>query len=216
MSVELRPLTRRQQRELRGYVSWAPLLFRAILFVSVVAVLAWLLRSIHGRLTSAVSIFAHDAWWATPVVIFAVALYLASGRWTGGRSFRAKVRADLAGGVAAARRVSVVDAIEVAEHEDEGPTYFLHTEDGKTMFFAGQYMDRLRRKGFPWRRFTILEAPASGVFFELSAEGERVTPSVRRGPLPWHEVKKYGILRKKYDVLDVDFESLKQVPPTPE
>ena len=212
MQSELRPLRRRQEDDLRGYVSWGPQVFRATVFVGVVGFVGWLLRSIQARVTSPGSPYAHAAWWVVPVVVLAAALYRVSRRWTGGRAFRARVRSDLARGMAAAHRVVISDAIEITEGRDEGPTYFVLTDDGKTMFFTGQYMDRLRRKGFPWKAFAILEAPDSKVLFDVVAEGEgeRLTPSMRRGPLTWQDVKKYGILRAKYGDLDVDFESLKR------
>lgn len=87
---------------------------------------------------------------------------------------------------------------------------FILTDEGQTMIFAGQYLDRLKGKGFPWTSFDIVEAPDSRIFFRIVAAGERLTPSSRRPPLTWEEAKRFGILNETYRMLDVDFESLKR------
>jgi hypothetical protein len=136
-------------------------------------------------------------------------LYRVAGRGTGGPQFRAAVRVDIARGVAAAHRVVAVDAIEVEEQEDEGPTYFLLTDDGKTMVFSGQYLESYKRKGFPWTTFEILEGPESKVFFGLVPDGARLAPSLRRGPLSWEEYKQFVSGSRNYAILDVAFDALK-------
>jgi hypothetical protein len=204
-----RPLTKRQRSELIGYLAPGVTLFRAVLFLCVVVALGWLLRAIQTRVVPLDSPLAHDAWWIVPTLAFATWLYLISKRWTGGHAFRRKVRSDLQRGTAAVHRISVVDAVEVHEQEDEGPTYFILTEEGRVMFFAGQYLDKYRRKGFPWRTFEIVETPDSRIFLDLEAAGEPVEPSSRREPLSWEETKRLGIVKAKYGTLEVDFASVK-------
>lgn len=173
-----------------------------------VAVTAWISHAVSARIGHPV--FRSPLWWIVPSVVVGVLLYRVAGRGTGGPKFRAAVRADIARGVTAAHRVVVVDAIEVEEQEDEGPAYFVLTADGKTMVFAGQYLEGYKRKGFPWKAFEILEAPESKVFFGLVPDGARLAPSLRRGPLTWEEHKRFVAGSRNYAILDVAFEALKE------
>jgi hypothetical protein len=203
--TELRPLSRKETAELRGYVAIGIGLFRVVLFLAAVALAGLLLRALQRLFP----VLGDYPWWAVPTGLGAWALYRASSRWTGGRDFRARVRRDLAGGSLAVRKVQALDAIEVEEQEDEGPSYFILTQDGRTILFSGQYLDRYRGKGFPWTSFEILEAPESGVFFGLRSLGERLAPS-RRPPFGWEERKALGSFNRNYQVVDVDFPSLKR------
>jgi hypothetical protein len=204
-----RPLTKREQSELRGYIAIGPALFRAALYLGAVAIVAGILRALYKVVAGPPASMADEAWWIVPTIGFAAWLLRISGRWTGGRAGRRKIKADLEGGVALARRVDAVDAIVVEEQEDEGPTFFLRTNDGRTMFFGGQELYRYCRKGFPWKAFDIFETPESGRLLDIVAAGERLTPSTRRGPLSWELTKRLGLTRKTYGVIDVDFESLR-------
>lgn len=207
METTFQPLSQRRRAELRGYVAWGPALFRALLFVVAIGVVAWLLRTVHARLGR--PLLDSDLIWIVLSVGLAVWLYRLGRRWTGGPGFRAAVRADLARGVVAVHRVVAVDAVEVEEQEDEGPSFFVLENDGSTLLFVGQYLDAYRRKGFPWKTFEILEAPESKIFFGLSPQGDRLVPSLRRPPLSWEEYKEFVAATRQYGVVDVDFEALK-------
>jgi hypothetical protein len=189
-------------------VLWSVVVFRAALFAAAVAFVGWLLRVVHLGLGRPIA--DSDAVWIVPAAVFAATLYKYSKRWTGGPSFRRAVRADVARGEAAVHRIVAVDAIEVAEQEDEGPSYFVLTDDGTTMLFAGQYLDAYKRKGFPWKTFEILEAPESKIFFGLVPVGEKLTPSATRPPFSWQEYKDFAHGKREWAVLQVDFASLKQ------
>jgi hypothetical protein len=65
---------------------------------------------------------------------------------------------------------------------------------GNTMLFAGQYLARLKGKGFPWRAFDIVEAPESRIFFGINPAGDRLQPSIKRPPFSWEEAKRLGAL----------------------
>lgn len=205
MATSVRPLTPAQRAELRGYVAWGVSVFRAVVFLAAVMAVAGLLRAAHRLLPSGVQ---HDLWWMLPGAAFALALYRKAGRWTGGRTFRARVRADLARGVAAVHRVVAIEALEVEEREDEGPACFLHLVGGETMVFAGQYLEACMRRGFPWREFEIVEAPSSGVFFGIVPRGQKLTPTGRRPPLTWQEFKQFRLANRNYAIVDVPFEAL--------
>lgn len=204
-----RPLTKREQSELRGYVAIGPAVFRAVLFLAAVTIVAAILRALYKAVAGLPASIADEMWWVVPTIAFAAWLFRVSGRWTGGPAARRKIRADLERGIALGRRVTALDAIEIEEQEDEGPTFFLRTSDGRTMFFGGQELYRYCRKGFPWKAFDIFETPESGRLLDIVAAGERLTPSTRRGPLSWELTKRLGLLERTYGVVDVDFESLK-------
>ena len=206
---ERRSLSRKQAAELRGYVAASTSLFRILVWLAAVALAGALFRALQPLLARPFPVVGAHMWWALPTGLVAWALYHASSRWTGGREFRARVRRDLERGTLAVRRVTAVDAIEVEEQEDEGPSYFVLTPDRQTIFFSGQYLDRYRSKGFPWTSFEILEAPESGVFFGLHRTGERLVPSARRRPFGWEERKALGGFNRKYQLINVDFGSLK-------
>jgi hypothetical protein len=207
VTTTFRPISKRRLAELRGYVAWSTTFFRALLFLAAVGGFGWLLRALHLRLGRPLS--DSELVWLLPTLALGVALYIVAGRWTGGRALRAAVRKDLAGGVAAVHRVVALDAVEVEEGEDEGPSFFLLTEDGRTLLFTGQYLGPYKRKGFPWKSFEILEAPASKMFFGLMPRGEKLTPGARRAPFSRAEFKKFASFKGSYAVVDVDFEALK-------
>lgn len=209
MDVTFRPLTKRQRQELQGYVSWSATVFRAAVFLSVVGFAGWLLRAGLQRLAAVHPALAHPAWWLVPVLVSAAGLFLISRRWTGGRELRRQIAADLRRGEVAARRIVVVDAIRVEEANDEGPTFFLLTDTGTSMAFAGQYLEPYVRRGFPWAEFEILEAPESRRFLGLVKLGDRLPPSAERGPLTWDEVRELGLQSDRYRVLDRAFHALK-------
>jgi hypothetical protein len=204
-----RPFTKKERDELQGYVAWTTTFFRAVLFVVALIAVGWLFRLAHTLLAKLIPAVGHPAWWIVPLIVFSLGMFKLSGRATGGHAFRSKVRADLKRGEAAIQRIVAVDAIAIDEQEDEGPGFFIRTDDEKTILFAGQYLDRLKTKGFPWKAFDIVEAPESRVFFQIARAGERLDPSYRRRPLTWEEGKRYGAFSSKYSVLDVTFESLK-------
>lgn len=208
MQTTYRPISKRRLAELRGYVAWSTSLFRAVLLVAVVGLFGWTVRTAHLRLGKPLA--DSELVWLLPSLALAAALYFVAGRWTGGRAFRAGVRQDVAGGVAAVHVVRAIDAVEVDEGEDEGPAYFVLTDDGTTLLFAGQYLAPYRRKGFPWKEFEILEAPRSKIFFGLVPRGERLAPSVRRPPFSWEEFKEFARGKREYAVLDVDFDAVKK------
>jgi hypothetical protein len=61
----------------------------------------------------------------------------------------------------------------------------------RALLFAGQYLDRLKAKGFPWTAFDI-------------------KPSGRRPSFTWEEAKAFGVLDRNYRFLDVEFEAIRR------
>ena len=204
-----RPLTRHQLADLRGYVSIVPVVFRAFLFVAALAISGWIIKAIFSWAARANPLFGHPAWWIVPLLLLGTALYIRAGRWTGGRALRRQIRADIAGGEAAVTTITAVDAIEVEEAEDEGPAFFILDADGRTWLFAGQYLERLRGKGFPWQSFEILETPSAHLFLGLKAIGPHLQVSGRVPPLTLGDLRALGIGTREYAIVTADFAELK-------
>ena len=75
---------------------------------------------------------------------------------------------DLAGGVAEVTRLHATKAIRVEELEDEDGGYFLHLEDGRTLFLQGQHLiDLEKKKRFPCSEFEVIRGPKSGAILGL-------------------------------------------------
>lgn len=207
--TEYRPLNRHQRKELQGYVATSTTLFRGALFLLAVGGTGLVSRSLARQLPS----IPDGSWLLAPIGV-GLLLLRSSGNWTGGADFRRKVRQDLAGGVAAVRRVSAVEAIEVEEAEDEGPAYFILTRDGQTLHVAFQDLARYKSRGFPWTEFEFIESPQSNTFFSIKKIGEKLEPSQVLPSLNWRDMKRLGGFNKHYQVLDIAFEKLKEGPVT--
>jgi hypothetical protein len=203
MESRLEPLNRRERRELLGYVAWSTGALRAALFLAAVAIVGALAWRVHGWLRG------EGSWWLVAPAVFAAALFVRARRWTGGADLRRRIRADLASDSARVTLVRIDDAIEVEEAEDEGPTFFLHTDDGETLVFAGQYLDRPKARGFPWLAFEVREGAESKVFLGLSPVGEPLEPSTRRPPLTFAEIRALGYGSERWKVLHVPFDELR-------
>jgi hypothetical protein len=199
------PLTKRERVELAGYVSRSTSAGRAILFGLALAAVAGLALKVQRWLS------VDQPWWIVPTAAVGLALYWRSGRWTGGRGLRARIRRDLEANTATVHVLSVVDAIKVDEAEDEGPTFFLKLETGETVAMGGQFLDRLVSRGFPWKQFEIREAAESGLFLGLEGRGERVVPSLVKPPLSMATVRELGIASARWRVLPIAFDELRRV-----
>ena len=208
METTYRPLSKRQRKEIEGYVAFGPNAFRAVLFLLAVAFVGLLLCWIHSRLVR--STVGTDAVWIVPTVAFAIWLYRYGARWTGGRRRRAEIRRDLARGEVAVHRVAAVDAVELEPMKDEGPSYFVRADDGTTVLFAGQYLDQYRTKGFPWTVIEIVETPESKIFLRLEVSGEKLPPSARHPPSAAAELRALAGSTRNYGVVDVEFDPLKE------
>jgi hypothetical protein len=217
-SGESRKLTRGERKRLKELL-WTPSTTVGVgcILVVVVGVAAGLLRVAHHLLGRALPVFAHDGWWIAAIVVVAVAATVGlalSIDPKGRRELDVLLRRDLAEGVAAVQRVSAVDAVEVEDEEDLGEAFFVLTREGETILFSFEGLDRLKRRGFPWAEFEIVEAPHSKVFLGLARRGEPLAPSRRRPPLTYDESKRFAIMSRPYRRLDVSFADLKDGLPT--
>jgi nitrate reductase NapE component len=198
------PLTKREQTELQGYVSWKTFAFGAVLFVAAVAAFGALCWRVQQWLAPS------GPHWLLPTLVAGVFLYIRSGRWTGGRAFRNLIRLDLQANTALVHHIRVQDAIVFEELEDEGPIVFVLTEDGETLVFLGQELSHQR--GFPWRELEIREAAHSRMFLRLKKKAEPFWPSAVRPPLSPERFRKLGLSSVgRWKQLQVPFEQLRQI-----
>jgi len=79
---------------------------------------------------------------------------------------------DLARGVAEVTRFRAADAVRVKASENEGSGYFLHLEDGRTLFLQGRYLCDLEEdKKFPCSEFDVVRGLKSGAILDLVCSG---------------------------------------------
>jgi hypothetical protein len=200
------PLTRRERKELQGYVSWTTSFLRVLLFLAVVAVVAALSMRLQRGLR------LPDWLWPIPTVAATIALFLLARRWTGGTRFRHDVRLDLEENSALVYGVQIVDAIVFEEREDEGPVVFVLTASGETLVFTGQDLARAVARGFPWREFEIRETAHSHRLLRLKKIGQPLTVSKIRPPLSAGAYHRLGLADVgRWQRLDVPFNELRQV-----
>jgi hypothetical protein len=203
MKTYLRPFTVSEKKALRDEVAWTPGM-RAFLIACAVLLL-FFFHFIHSKLAFSSPLLASDYWWIASWTILMGLLYYSS-EWSS-KGGRVK-RRELLNGQALCCRVEAVDAIEVLEQEDEGPSFFVETAEGEVILFRGQFLDRWKGKKFPRKTFEIVETPESKTFLGFSSLGEPLPPSFVRQPLTYDEAKKWGF-NWNYKVLDTDFDGLK-------
>jgi hypothetical protein len=211
-------MTSSEKRELRQHVDiwkgegriWAGMLLFIIL-TAAFAILGTLIRFLFSFLTEFVPVFQERLFKAIALTSLMVLFCAWLRRRLWASPLSRHMKADLAGGIAKVHIVDVADSILVQEHEDEGPTVFIKTENSETLVFAGQELDIYTKRGFPWSRFEIVEGPASGFFLGLRRLGPPLTPLVVSGPVPRSEVKEYrDVFRRKWCRLQTSFDDVKK------
>jgi len=107
-------------------------------------------------------------------------------------------------------RFEIIDAIEVAEEEDEGKHYYLRLADGRVLFLSGQYLYEPVASGrFPSTRITVVRAPDSGVVLSLRPEGDVLAPSSVRSSFTEREHAR-GRVPEDGAILETDFDRLRR------
>ena len=102
----------------------------------------------------------------------------------------------------------VTDAVAVEEREDEGLSYYLLLDDGRTLFLSGQYLYEPADNGFPWESFELVHASSGSWVLRVVALGPRLNPSVTRGPFVDHE-RSSGSIAADGTIEQRDFNALK-------
>jgi hypothetical protein len=83
----------------------------------------------------------------------------------------ATFRAELADGVVEVTRYRAVEAISVAEAEDEGLSFFLRLQDGEVVFISGQYLYEFEGTAFPSTLFEVTRTPTSRIMLDFRPLG---------------------------------------------
>lgn len=104
---------------------------------------------------------------------------------------RAAVRKarEVAAGHVKSTTFTIRDAIAVKECEDEGLSFYLLLDDGRTLFLSGQYLYEPVEAGFPWTSFDLVQAPVGGGIIRIVQRGPALIPSRTRGPFTDREYK---------------------------
>lgn len=200
------PLTKRERRELQGYLSWTTVAGRAVLFLVALAILGAACRRLQQWLQ------LPDLLWLLPTSAMGLLLYVRARRWTGGRELRRRIRQDLAANAAAVHHIRVRDAIVFDEQEDEGPIVFVLTDTDETLVFTGQDLSRDVARGFPWRAFEVRESASSGRFFGLKRLGDPLPPSLKKPPLSPDQFTQLGLGSvRRWARLRVPFDQVRQL-----
>jgi hypothetical protein len=205
--VTTRPPTDEEQRLLRTPVVsphgwWTGIVSAVCLFV--VAVLMVLLASpllplaAVPRLALGVGGLSFLAWYA----------HVQSRERRALRRMREAAARDVAAGLVSTTTYVVRDAVAVEEGEDEGPSYYLLLEDGRTLFLSGQYLYEPAERGFPWTSFEIVRRQVSGGALGVVRRGAPLAPSRTRRPFSEDEYRS-GAVPDDGAVAPRDFDALK-------
>ena len=102
----------------------------------------------------------------------------------------------------------VKDAIAVDEQEDEGLSYYLLLDDGRTLFLSGQYLYEPADNGFPWESFELVRVASGSWVLRVVPLGPPLVPSWTRGPFSAREYKA-GLVPVDGAIESRDFNALK-------
>jgi hypothetical protein len=123
---------------------------------------------------------------------------------------RSSGQRDLEAGQVDETEFQVVDAIEVAEGEDEGRHFYLRLADRRVLFLSGQYLyEDVASRRFPAARITVIRAPESGIVLSMRAEGPYVAPSAIR-PSFTERDRARGRIPDDGEILETDFDRLRR------
>jgi hypothetical protein len=146
----------------------------------------------------------------------ALVVGVVAGVWVYFRSQRAErrvkaaatFRAELVGGVVEVTRYRAVDAISVAEAEDEGLSFFVRLHDGEVLFISGQYLYEFEGTAFPCTLFEVTRTPTSRTLLDFRPLGQYLAPSTERPAFSEADWERFGALDDGV-LLAVPFESLR-------
>ena len=110
--------------------------------------------------------------------------------------------AERGAGHVIATTYDVRDAIRVEQSEDEGLSFYLLLDDGRTLFLSGQYLDDAAEQGFPWVRFETVRAPIRGWIIAVHPLGASLPGGRARAPFTEKELT---ALPKDGALLSIDF-----------
>ncbi len=196
METQTAPFTKKQLKELEGYVALSTSITRSIGFLITLILVGGILNAIQRNFPPTL-----PPLWLILTIAIGIIIYVKAGKWTGGRKLRNKIRQDLKNGSCNYLIIEPTDVIEYAELEDEGPSYLIKTIDKETIFLSGQFLERHKRRKFPWEKFAIQEAPASKISFGIQKMGDPISVTEQRPPLEYCVLKQIGAFNGDYVVL---------------
>jgi hypothetical protein len=141
-------------------------------------------------------------------IVAAVWVYFRAQRAERRVEAAATFRAELADGVVEVTRYRAVDAISVAEAEDEGLSFFLRLQDGEVLFISGQYLYEFEGTAFPSTLFEVTRTPTSRIVLDFRPLGQSLTPNTERPAFSEADWEQFGALDDGV-LLNVPFESLR-------
>jgi hypothetical protein len=213
MKSEFRPISTDERQELESYLR---LRTRGVgvFFIN------WLFV---GGLTTLIIVFAAGrmAFVAAHLALILIACsllaaifvhYLSKTRskLSDGDDIRLAITSDLENGVVEVCTCNVEEALAVEEFEDEGTSFYLKIGTREALFVGGQNLDDLAaEKKFPSTSVQLVRSPKSQIPLALEPLGTYLAPVGKRQPFTKHEFKE-NLVPSHGDVLQIDFESLKQ------
>jgi len=124
------------------------------------------------------------------------------------RGAEARMAREAAAGNVKSTTYMIRDAVAVEECEDEGLSFYLLLDDGRTLFLSGQYLHGPVEAGFPWTSFELVQAPIAGYTVRIVAHGPSLRPSRTRAPFTETEYKS-GVIPDDGTIATRDFDALK-------
>ena len=99
-------------------------------------------------------------------------------------------------------------AIKREDPEDFGVSFYLDTEDGRTLFLQGQYLDMLEYEQFPNTEFELIRTKNTKELIDFKVKGRYFEPERTLEPFTKDDYKK-GIVPEDGAILDIEFEKIK-------
>lgn len=123
------------------------------------------------------------------------------------RALTDRIKSELATGTVTSTTYTIRDVVSVEEAEDEGLSYYLLLDDGRTLFLSGQYLYEPASKGFPWASFEIVRVTAGGRVLDVLPRGISIRPSAIRQPFSADDYRS-GKLPQDGTIETIDFGSV--------
>ncbi|MCC5916618.1 MAG: hypothetical protein JJU02_04750 [Cryomorphaceae bacterium] len=106
-------------------------------------------------------------------------------------------------------RCSTNRAIKREDPEDFGVSFYLDTEDGRTLYLQGQYLDILEYdKQFPNSEFELIRTKNTKELIDFKVKGNYFEPEKTLQAFTMEDFKK-GFVPEDGEILDIEFEKIK-------
>lgn len=100
-------------------------------------------------------------------------------------------------------------AIKREDPEDFGVSFYLDTEDGRTLFLQGQYLDMLESdKQFPNSEFELVRTKSTKEFIDFKIKGNFFEPEKILKAFSKDDYEK-GIVPEAGEILEIEFDKIK-------